>query len=171
MSRVVDIVTGEVVADEPGFHPVAAIFPMMSEPEFAGLVDDIRANGLQVPVWLHGDGRIIDGRNRYQACHQLGIEVSEAAGTCQIYDGPDSELVAFVLSLNLHRRHLDSDQRAMVAAKIATLGRGGDRGNQHTGGKAEISALPPKMTSPRCSKSALTAFSPPGRCSQAATTT
>jgi len=42
------------------------------------------------------------------------------------WDGAGS-LVAFVVSLNLHRRHLDEGQRGMVAAKIATLERGANQ--------------------------------------------
>lgn len=110
------------------FHPVADIFPMMSDLEFSGLVDDIKANGLREPVWLHRDGRIIDGRNRYRACRQAGIEP-----ITRTYDGPDGELVRFVISLNLHRRHLDSDQRAVVAARVEEYeqGRPGKDANLH----------------------------------------
>jgi ParB-like chromosome segregation protein Spo0J len=97
------------------FHPVADIFPMMSELEFAGLVVDIRDRDLQEPVWLHQDGRIIDGRNRYRACLEADREPR-----FRTYDGPDSELVPFVVSLNVHRRHLNESQRAMVAERIAT---------------------------------------------------
>ena len=35
--------------------------------------------------------------------------------------------VAFVVSTNLHRRHLNSSQRAMIAETIAQLRHGGDR--------------------------------------------
>lgn len=100
-------------------HEAAGIFPLMSGTEYDGLVADIAANGLREPVWLHRDGRIIDGRNRYRACIQLGIDPP-----LRTYDGPDEGLVAFVVSMNLHRRHLDSDQRAIVAARIANLGEG-----------------------------------------------
>lgn len=98
------------------FHPVADIFPMMSDLEFAGLVGDIREHGLREPVWLHSDGRIIDGRNRYRACRSLDRDPQ-----FRTYDGTEDNLVPFVISLNLHRRHLDSDQRSMVAARIANL--------------------------------------------------
>jgi hypothetical protein len=39
------------------------------------------------------------------------------------WDGSGS-LVSFVVSLNLHRRHLNESQRAMVAAKIANIPQG-----------------------------------------------
>jgi len=100
------------------FHDVANIFPLMGERELSELARDIQANGLREPIWLHEDGRIIDGRNRYLACERVGVEPDY-----RTWDGQGS-LVAFVVSLNLHRRHLDESQRALVAARIANLGEG-----------------------------------------------
>jgi hypothetical protein len=91
------------------FHPVANLFPLISGDDFAALSEDIRANGLLEPIWLHPDGRIVDGRNRYKACRAAGVEP-----TFRRWSGNGS-LVEFVVSLNLHRRHLTSSQRAMAA--------------------------------------------------------
>lgn len=99
------------------FHPVADLFPMMSEEELIGLTADIAANGLFVPIFL-ANGMIADGRNRYKACTRAGVEPSYRE-----WDGKGS-LVSIVVSLNLKRRHLNESQRAMVAAKIANMERG-----------------------------------------------
>lgn len=60
---------------------------------------------------------ILDGRNRWRACESLGIEPF-----VERYDGDNP--LAFVVSLNLRRRHLSETQRALVAAKIADLPHG-----------------------------------------------
>ena len=91
-------------------HPYAAIFPMMGGVEFADLANDIKSNGLREPVWLY-EGKILDGRNRAEACVVTGTPL-----VTREYDGDDP--VGFVLSLNLHRRHLDSGQRACVAVEL-----------------------------------------------------
>jgi len=118
-------------------HPLAELFPMLDKesPGFRALVEDIKENGQREPVWLL-DGKVLDGRNRCNACVHLGIEV-----LTRDYIGDDP--VAFVLSLNLHRRHLNTSQRAMVAAKLASFAHGGDRSKPPIGGltDAEVAKL------------------------------
>jgi hypothetical protein len=92
-------------------HEIANLFPMMSEDEYRALVADIRKKGLLEPIWTY-QGQIIDGRNRYRACEELGIEPRYRE-----WNGQGS-LVAFVVSLNLQRRHLTSSQKAMIAIEV-----------------------------------------------------
>ena len=87
---------------------------MMSETEAANLREDIQRNGLLEAIWTY-QNQIVDGRNRYNACLATGVEPR-----FREWNGSGS-LVSFVVSLNLHRRHLSESQRAMVAAKLATM--------------------------------------------------
>jgi ParB-like chromosome segregation protein Spo0J len=92
-------------------HPAADLFPMMDDASFAELVNDIRDQGQHEPI-VFWRGSLIDGRNRLKACQQLGIEPD----TCEIDDEVDP--LWWVVSANLHRRHLTQSQKAMIAAKL-----------------------------------------------------
>ena len=103
------------------FHPLANVFPIMPDSELGALADDIKANGLLEPIWLHPDGQIIDGRNRYLACQRAGVEPA-----FKTWSGKGS-LLDFILSLNSMRRHQSTSQKAMTAARIANYSHGGQR--------------------------------------------
>jgi hypothetical protein len=107
------------------FHEVATIFPMMGDEEYNALVEDIKAHGLLEPVWIY-QGKIIDGRNRYKACQEVGIEPQ-----FREWNGYGS-LIDFVVGLNLKRRHLTSSQKAMVALEIERYIAGEARKQQGT---------------------------------------
>src|SRR5262245_11513701 len=102
------------------YHPLAKLFPLLEGAEFADLVEDVRQHGVREPIVLY-ENAILDGRNRYRAALEAGVDCPGEA-----YEGDDP--LAFVVSLNLKRRHLDESQRAWVAAQIAKLPRGA---NQH----------------------------------------
>ena len=116
-------------------HPVSELFPLMEGAEFERFADDIEANGLREAILAHRDGSIIDGRNRFRACEARHIEPK-----FRTYEGTDGELLDFVLSANLHRRHLNESQRAVVAAKMATFEHGGDRSKTPIGATSQADA-------------------------------
>ena len=105
------------------WHPYADIFPWIEGPAFEELKADIEKNGVLEPI-VFLDGAILDGRNRYMAARDLGIEYPRVE-----YQGDDP--LGFVISHNLTRRHLTESQRAMVVAKLAKLEVGA---NQHSEG-------------------------------------
>jgi len=95
------------------FHEFACIFPMLQGEALAALREDIRQHGIREPV-VFFNGEILDGRNRYVCALELGIDVPTME-----YSGDDP--LGFVISHNLHRRHLSESQRASIAARVANM--------------------------------------------------
>ena len=93
-------------------HPACSAWPPMTPKELRDLADDISAYGLRDPVTLTPDGLLLDGRNRAIACEMADVEPATT-----IFDG-DPWL--FSLSRNKHRRHMTTDQIALIAAELAT---------------------------------------------------
>jgi site-specific DNA-methyltransferase (adenine-specific) len=86
-------------------HPAADAFPMMDDGRYGELLSDIRQHGQVVPITVC-DGMILDGRNRYRACIELGIEpeTREYAG----------DPWAYAWSMNGARRDLEATVRALI---------------------------------------------------------
>ena len=111
-------------------HPAAELLPMIVGKDLDELVADVKANGLLQPITLTKDGLVLDGRNRLVACERAGVEPR-----FETYQGEDP--IAFVMSANVHRRHMTDAQRTIIAAKLANLGNGS---NQHAKVGASIEA-------------------------------
>lgn len=111
------------------YHELANLFPLMDESQYSDLVADIKENGLVESIVLH-EGKILDGRNRYNACNDAGVEPNFVE-----YEGEDA--LSYVISLNLNRRHLNESQRAMIGARLANMKVGNP--NLQSGKSAQLS--------------------------------
>jgi hypothetical protein len=99
-----------VQANGRAFHPLANLFPLMEGREFEELVADIKANGLHECIVVLDD-QILDGRNRYRACIAAGEQPLFVP-----YRGDDP--AAYVVSMNVTRRHLTQEQKRELVAKL-----------------------------------------------------
>ena len=86
----------------------------MSGREFDELVEDVRVNGRANRSWCLAT-RLVNGRNRVRACAAVGV-VPEVR---QLERGTD--VASWVMSVNVHRRHLDASQRALLASRLSAL--------------------------------------------------
>jgi hypothetical protein len=114
-------------------HPAAELFPRMSEVELAALGKDIKKNGLTSPIVLWSDGRsperLLDGRSRLDAI-EIAIGPVEI-GASSLTAGKDFLAVnkvivldrsvdpyAYVISANIHRRHLSIEDKDGLIVKV-----------------------------------------------------
>ena len=94
-------------------HPAAELFPMMDIESLDDLANDIQQHGLAEPIVIF-EGQILDGRNRLRACEMTGVEP-------RFVTVQDIEPMQFVVSRNLHRRHLTIPQRAAIAVDLLPI--------------------------------------------------
>jgi hypothetical protein len=96
-------------------HPAADVFPMMSDDELQKLGENIKENGLAESITLNKDGTLLlDGRNRLEAMERVGVTLQ----SWHMRQHGDGDPVAYIISKNIHRRHLTKAQQAdlIVAA-------------------------------------------------------
>jgi hypothetical protein len=109
------------------FHEAANLFPMLPDRELETLANDIKQTGLLNPIILH-QGQIIDGRNRYLACKQARVEPRFV-----VWEPNNRSPLEWVLSQNIHRRHLSASQRACLAVEIKPQFEAAAKQNQLSG--------------------------------------
>jgi hypothetical protein len=129
-------------------HPAAELFPLLAADKLRGLGEDIKKNGLHthITVWKalqNSPPELLDARNRLDAMELVGftIEVenvgSDADPAIRMWmrespkhmpmrieivalrgDRPGGDPYTYVISANIHRRHLTDEQRRDLIAKL-----------------------------------------------------
>jgi hypothetical protein len=140
MTKVAKPAQGKSWRDVLPVHPAADLFPLMSPDELKVLGEDIKKNGLLSPimVWSPIEGSeeqyLLDGRNRIAAMEAAGGRIAlkgQAAAYVWRGYGPAEFLYGtaecgatgvdpyeYVISANIHRRHLTSEQKRELIAKV-----------------------------------------------------
>lgn len=112
-------------------HPAADLFPLMAPDEQRALGEDIKQHGLRSPIVLWADAgdptkargkwQLLDGRNRLDAMELIGIpldnDIFQKATTAK-YLFSEDDPYAYVISANIHRRHLTAEQKRELIAKL-----------------------------------------------------
>ena len=131
--------------DDYRVHPAADVFPMMSDEELAALAEDIKANGVRVPIGFWGkyengrfDGELIDGRNRLRAAEIAGLDPNDIP-RANLHCG---DPVTWIIALNIRRRHLTPQRQLdlIVAARMA-VNKPGHDGPVSKGGRGKVNPV------------------------------
>ena len=111
-------------------HPLADLMPAMTEEEFVALRNDIQQHGPREPVVVF-ENMVLDGRHWLKACDELGIDPRS-----RVFEGTTEEAKAFVLSANVHRRHLTLGQRKALV--VDELQRDPEQSNRQIAATARV---------------------------------
>lgn len=89
------------------------VMPPLSAEEYQELYEDIKANGVLVPIVVDEDEVIIDGHHRAKIAAELGIPCPEELVSAK----SEQEKRSIAFTLNLKRRHLNREQRRALIAE------------------------------------------------------
>ena len=85
------------------------LVPRPSAEQYAALKKSIYENGLLLNIEVLEDGTIVDGHTRFRICSELGLTVPDTKITILNFAN-EWETKAYVVNVNLERRHLSSFQ-------------------------------------------------------------
>ena len=110
-------------------HPAAALLPPMSDAKLKELGEDIKAHGQQTSIVIFVDDKgkhwLLDGISRLEAMQRSGLQVIENnALNILVVDWQeidDVDPIAYVLSANLHRRHLSARDKRELAGNLLEM--------------------------------------------------
>ncbi|EHQ04621.1 ParB domain protein nuclease [Leptonema illini DSM 21528] len=118
-------------------------YPPLAAPEMAELVTDIKEKGILVPLISRPDGVIVCGHNRHRAALTAGLErVPVQRILSPLTDDLEREIMKSENDRrrggNWSRAEKEKFIRENFGEAIAEDRRGGDHGNQYTGGKSSL---------------------------------
>lgn len=96
------------------WHQFSTVVRPFNGAEMAVLVEDVRIHGVRKKGILF-QGMILDGRHRYKACQNIGIEME-----WEVFEGTEQEALDYVLSSNIHRQ-LNAEDRSRMLVKVAEI--------------------------------------------------
>lgn len=107
-------------------HPAALLLPRMASKASWKLGEDIKERGLQTPVVVlidaNGKRWLIDGISRLDAMQEVGLEAVKNGAlnpdVVHFQEISSVDPVDYVLSANVHRRHLSSKGKRELAANL-----------------------------------------------------
>lgn len=122
--------------DDLTVHPYADCYPMISGEQWRNFCESIQeTNGPEQPVILWDDRErettwLIDGRNRFKACQDLNIPLTEYRHK-DFND--DDEVRTYINLINDQRRHMTKQQKTAVALEMMKVQQelGSQLRNQH----------------------------------------
>lgn len=131
--------------DEWQYHEICLWLPHKPE-TVEDIANDMASNGFRLDRAIATyEGKILDGRHRYEAALQAGVDPIFAE-----FQGTKEEAIAYVTSENVARRHLsDLEKKEFYIHRVKVLGvqsRGGNRGNQYQSGNETIVPLAPSQS-------------------------
>jgi ParB-like nuclease family protein len=101
----------------------ASLVPPLSAKEYESLKQDIKQNGIQIPIVTNQDGDILDGHHRYKIwVVDLGKPVEDMPKPTILHFFNDKlQEKLFVINVNLKRRHLNDFQQIELALKTKPI--------------------------------------------------
>ncbi len=117
-------------------HPAAEYFPRMGPSDFSAFAEDVKKNGIMEPVIINAQRQVLDGRHRLEACRKAGIDSIPT----RFFEGDETQIMDYVISANLARRHLRETERAIVAARFLEKVGGGAMTNGQVALKFSVGA-------------------------------
>jgi hypothetical protein len=106
--------TARISFEDPttlAIHPLCRDLPMLDKesPEWAALVNDIRDRGIDVPIIVDAQNRVVDGRHRLAAAKALKLK------SVPLVSSGDERAEDVIIAGIFHRRHLSKSAQIYLA--------------------------------------------------------